>query len=142
MALPWPPSWAARHPRVRHLDGCSIMRRAAARAVMKLVRSPLMTARRRSSVSISTRGVPCASPRVMRLNEMVDVAGFRDHVLDVTFHRALVSASSSDTSADPPADLMSFATASSFARVRPTRKTLAPRVQRSERRLRYPPPAP
>ena len=50
-------------------EPCSTMWRAAARAVMKLVRRPLITARNRSSVVMSTSGIPCTSPRVMRLND-------------------------------------------------------------------------
>ena len=48
---------------------CSIMSRPAARAVRKLLRRPLTTARKRSSAVISTSGVPWTSPRRMRLND-------------------------------------------------------------------------
>ena len=113
-------------------DPCpTTMWRAAAREVVKLVRSPLATARKRLSVAISVNGSPCTSPRQM--NEVegdVDAACLRDHGSGVLFDGVLLArasrASRAATSAEPPADLMSSATASSFSRVRPARKTLAP----------------
>ena len=48
----------------------------------------------------------------------------------------LSSYDAAGTSADPPAEVMSFATASSFSRVRPTRKTFAP----SRAKVRATPP--
>lgn len=50
-------------------DRCSIMWRAAARAVWKLAISPVVTGRAKSAVAMSTSGIPCASPREMRLKE-------------------------------------------------------------------------
>lgn len=50
-------------------DPCAIMHRAAARAVTKLLRRPVIGACSRSSVVISTSGVPCTSPRLTRLND-------------------------------------------------------------------------
>ena len=43
-------------------DPCSIIRRAAAREVRKLLWRPLTTARKRSSAVMSTSGIPCTSP--------------------------------------------------------------------------------
>src|SRR5215210_2669907 len=105
-------------------DPCSTMPRAAARAVTKLLRRPLITARKRSSVVMSISGIPCTSPRVMRLKDT--------SMLPACETTACSSrASSTATSAAPPSALMSLATVSSDSRVRPTRKTRAPSRENS-----------
>jgi hypothetical protein len=73
----------------------------------------------------------------------VDTAGLGGHGLHVRVHGALVGGVEDATSADPPAALMSAATASSGGPVRPARNTAAP----SRAKVRatpppIPPPAP
>src|SRR5215212_8034228 len=63
-------------------DPCSIMRRAAARAVMKFAVIPVVMGRTKSTVVMSTSGIPCTSPRD-GVEGHVDAADPRRHGLGV-----------------------------------------------------------
>src|SRR5215218_5918703 len=63
-------------------DPCSIMRRAAARAVMKFAVIPVVMGRTKSTVVMSTSGIPCTSPRD-EVEGHVDAADPRRHGLGV-----------------------------------------------------------
>jgi hypothetical protein len=124
-------------------DPWAVIRRAAACAVTKLDRSPVTTARSRSSVVMSTSGVRCTSPREIRLKDTSMLPAWAATASTWASTARSSVASSTATSADPPAARMSAATASMGAAVRPARKTLAP----SRAKVRatpppIPPPAP
>ena len=51
-------------------DRWLIMRRAAARVVMNIVRTAVTTGASKSASDISASGVPCTSPWLITLNEM------------------------------------------------------------------------
>ena len=102
------------------------MWRAAARAVTKLLRSPVSTGRARSSTRMSSRGWPCTSPRVIRLKETSIEPADAATASAWATTASSSTASRTATSAVPPAAAMSPATASSGPRVRPTRWTVAP----------------
>src|SRR5215207_4797905 len=92
---------------------------------------PLTTARKRSSVVMSISGIPCTSPRVMRLKDTSMLPACETTAWACSSTACSSRASSTATSAAPPSALMSLATASRFSRVRPTRKTRAPSRENS-----------
>jgi hypothetical protein len=106
-------------------EPCSIMWRAAARAVMKFAVSPVVTARVKSATVMSLSGMPWTSPREIRLRETsIPPPAATERACSSTARSS--SASTTATSAAPPAAVISAASASSFSRERPVRKTRAP----------------
>ena len=102
------------------------MWRAAARAVMKWVRTIVVISPAKSSTAISASGVPWTELCEIALNEMSMPPALAATASACPSTARSSSASTSAVSAAPPAARISSATASSVNRVRPARCTVAP----------------